>query len=231
MGLREIRGLSADVADRIVAARNVRPFHDVEDLCRRADLDARARSLLARADALRGLAGDRHRAHWEIAGVEAQRPLLDALQSAAESRVAIPPPTARERVLEDYALFGLTLGRHPLALLRDSLKARRCRGSREVRALPHGRSVRYAGLVTMRQRPATASGVTFVTLEDEHGMVNVVVWRDLAERQRRVLREAQLLEVEGCVETDGNVQHLIAQRLDDLSELLGGLDTRSRDFR
>ena len=231
MGLREIRGLSEEVAERMVAARTTRAFVDVDDLCRRADLDARARSLLARADALRGLAGHRHRAHWEIAGVEAQRPLLESIAPIAESRVVIPPPTARERVLEDYALFGLTLGSHPLALLRDSLKARRCRGSREVRALPHGRSVRYAGLVTMRQRPATASGVTFVTLEDEHGMVNVVVWHDLAERQRRVLREAQLLEVEGRVETDGNVQHLIAQELGDLSSLLGGLDTRSRDFR
>ena len=231
MGLREIRGLSGEVADRIVAARRERAFGDVEDLCRRAELDARARSLLARSDALRALAGHRHRAHWEIAGVEAQRPLFDSLTATVESRVAIPPPTAQERVLEDYALFGLTLGRHPLALLRDSLKARRCSGSREVRALPHGRCVRYAGLVTMRQRPSTASGVTFVTLEDEHGMVNVVVWRDLAERQRRVLRESQLLEVEGCVETDGNVQHLIAQKLGDLTSLLGGLDTRSRDFR
>ncbi|MEO6065781.1 MAG: error-prone DNA polymerase [Lysobacterales bacterium] len=231
MGLREIRGLSEAVAERIVDARGARAFGDVEDLCRRAELDARARSLLARADALRGLAGDRHRAHWEIAGVEAQRPLFDAIAPTAEARVAIPPPTAGERVLEDYALFGLTLGPHPLALLRASLKARRCRGSREVRAMPHGRSVRYAGLVTMRQRPATASGVTFVTLEDEHGMVNVVVWRDLATRKRRVLREAQLLEVEGRVETDGNVQHLIAHQLGDLSDLLDGLDTRSRDFR
>ncbi len=231
MGLREIRGFSEEAAERLVVARDQRAFVDVDDLCRRAQLDARARSLLARADALRSLAGHRHRAHWEIAGVEAQRPLLEAIAPTTESRVTIPPPTARERVIEDYALFGLTLGSHPLALLRDSLKARRCRGSREVRALAHGRSVRYAGLVTMRQRPATASGVTFVTLEDEHGMVNVVVWRDLAAQQRRVLREAQLLEVEGRVETDGNVQHLIAQRLGDLSSLLGGLDTRSRDFR
>ncbi|EPL10209.1 OB-fold nucleic acid binding domain-containing protein, partial [Pseudomonas sp. CF161] len=103
--------------------------------------------------------------------------------------------------------------------------------SRELLALEHGRPVSVAGLVTGRQRPGTASGVTFVTLEDEFGNVNVVVWRDLAERQRRVLVGSQLLKVDGTLETEGEVRHLIAGRLTDLSPLLDGISVRSRDFR
>ena len=111
------------------------------------------------------------------------------------------------------------------------LAARRCRRSRDFATLAHGTPVRLAGLVTMRQRPETASGVTFVSLEDEDGIVNVVVWRDLAERQRRVLLESRLLAVEGRLESADGVQHLIAARLHDFTPLLGALDVRSRDFR
>ncbi|MGA9332938.1 MAG: OB-fold nucleic acid binding domain-containing protein, partial [Rudaea sp.] len=126
---------------------------------------------------------------------------------------------------------GTTLGPHPLTLLRAALRARRCRTSRDIAGVTHGRPVRFAGLVRLRQRPQTASGVTFLTLEDEHGMINVVVWRDLAERQRRELLESQLLAVEGRIEREDGVQHLIAQRLRNLNGLLDGLDARSRDFR
>jgi error-prone DNA polymerase len=132
----------------------------------------------------------------------------------------------------DYASLGLTLGRHPLSMLRRQLAARRCRRSRELAPLAHGTPVRLAGLVTLRQRPETASGVTFVTLEDEDGLFNVVVWKHVAERQRRVLLESRLLQVEGRLESAEGVQHLIAERLQDLSPLLGALDgPGSRDFR
>src|SRR5690606_505951 len=134
-------------------------------------------------------------------------------------------------VLADYARTGLTLGPHPLRLLRAQLRARRYRASRELEAARHGQAVRFAGLVTGRQRPQTASGVTFVTLEDEHGMVNVVVWRDLGERQRRVLVESTLMGVEGRWETVDGVRHLIAKRLLDESALTAGLHAPSRDFR
>ncbi|MFL6610830.1 MAG: error-prone DNA polymerase [Pseudomonas sp.] len=231
MGLRLIKGFREDDARRIEAARRERAFSDVADLGERARLDARAMEQLADADALRGLAGDRHRARWEIAGVEKQLGLFAGLPSQEEPTVDLPTPTVGENLFADYATLGTTLGPHPLALLRSELRARRCRSSRELQAVEHGRNVSVAGLVTGRQRPGTASGVTFVTLEDEFGNLNVVVWRDLAERQRKVLVGSQLLRVDGRWESVGEVRHLIAGRLSDLSELLAGIHVRSRDFR
>src|SRR5690606_25029870 len=200
------------------------------DLCLRAGLDVRARERLADAAALRGLAGHRHRARWEVAAVEAQLPLFAGQPAPREARVPLPLPTAGEDLHADYATVGTTLGPHPLSLLRRQLRARRCRDSRELAAVENGRPVRVAGLVIGRQRPQTATGITFVTLEDEHGMVNVVVWRDLAERQRRELIGSQLLQVEGRLECESGVRHLSAGRLTDLTALLTGLDVRSRDF-
>ncbi|KFL35521.1 error-prone DNA polymerase [Arenimonas donghaensis] len=229
LGLREIAGLSRAAGEALVAARAARAFDDVADLCHRAGLDERARALLAEAGALKGLAGHRHRARWAVGGVEKQLPLFGG--SPAEDAVSLPVPSAGEDLLADYARTGLTLGPHPLALLRRQLAARRYRRSRELQALPHGSRVRAAGLVTMRQRPETASGITFVTLEDEDGMVNVVVWRDLGERQRRVLIESRLLGVEGRWESVDGVRHLIASRLHDESALARHLNAPSRDFR
>ena len=229
LGLREIRGFAQDVALRLAQAREQRPFESVLDLCARAQLDGRAQNLLAKASALFGLAGHRHNARWAIAGVEATRPLFGR-ESPAEVPALLPPPTAGEDVRADYASTGLSLGPHPLALLRGVLTDRRCRRSSEVIAMPHKTPVRAAGLVTVRQRPQTAKGTTFITLEDEDGIVNVVVWRDLAERQRRVYLESQLLADDGLLESVDGVQHLIARRLHDLTPLLGNLDARSRDF-
>jgi error-prone DNA polymerase len=230
LGLQQISGMAEAIGLRIVAARQMRPFVDIADLCTRADLDRGAQDRLAEAGALRGLAGHRHRARWTVSGVEPQLPLFGR-ESAAEERISIAPPTAAEDTRADYASTGLTLGRHPVSLIRAQLKARRCRRSSELATLAHGTPTRTAGLVTMRQRPATASGVTFVTLEDEDGMTNVVVWRDLGQRQRRVLIESSLLAVHGRIETADGVRHLIAQRLEDWSGLLDGVGTRSRDFR
>jgi len=230
MGLRLVKGFREEDARRIETARRQRVFSDVADLGERAQLDARALAQLADADALQGLAGDRHRARWEVAGVQKQLGLFAGLPSQEEPPVALPTPTVGENLFADYATLGTTLGPHPLALLRPELRARRCRSSRELQAVEHGRNVSVAGLVTGRQRPGTASGVTFVTLEDEFGNLNVVVWRDLAERQRKTLVGAQLLRVDGRWESVGEVRHLIAGRLSDLSELLAGINVRSRDF-
>ena len=231
LGLRLIDGFRQVDAERISAARVVRGFTDVTDLCVRADLDARARGLLADAGALRAVAGHRHKARWAAAGVEAQRPLFDAAGATAEEAIALPLPTTEDETRTDYAMTGLTLGRHPLQLLRSRLRARRYRRSSELRAMPHGREVAFAGIVTLRQRPQTASGVTFLTLEDEDGLVNVVVWRQVADEQRRPLLESRLLAVEGRLESQDGVQHLIAKRLTNLSTLLGPLSPASRDFR
>jgi error-prone DNA polymerase len=229
LGLREVSGLPADMAGAVVAARARSAFASVEDLCHRAHLDERARGLLADAGALKGLAGHRHRARWAITGVEAQLPLFDG--SPREQAVTLPVPSAGEDLLADYARTGLTLGPHPMKLLRRQLNARRYRPSRELLDLAHGSPARVVGLVTGRQRPQTATGVTFVTLEDEHGSINVVVWHDLGERQRRVLVESRLMGVDGRLETVDGVRHLIAKRLHDESGLMRDLVAPSRDFR
>jgi error-prone DNA polymerase len=229
MGLRLIRGFSEATAHDIVAAREERPFVDVADLSIRAKLDRRDQALLADAGALRALAGHRHRARWAIAGVEPQLPLFPGSTPESEP-VALPLPTRGEDLRADYALTGTTLGPHPLRLLRPRLRARHYLASNELPALPNGRPVRVAGLVTLRQQPQTSSGVVFVTLEDEHGLTNVVIWRRVVLRQRRVLLASRLLAVEGHLESQHGVQHLIARELEDLTPMLGELDVRSRNF-
>ncbi|MFI8692989.1 error-prone DNA polymerase [Stutzerimonas kunmingensis] len=231
LGLRMVRGFREADALRIEAARQRQPFMDIHDLCRRAELEPRAREQLADAGVLRGLAGHRHRARWAVAGIEPQLPLFDGLPAMEETHIYLPLPSVSEDLFNDYATLGTTLGPHPLTMLRNELKARRCQSSRELATIEHGRLVSVAGLVIGRQRPQTASGVIFVTLEDEFGMVNVVVWRDLAERQRRPLIQSQLLRVDGHLESASGVRHLIAGRLSDLTPLLTGLDVRSRDFQ
>jgi len=230
LGLREVRGFGEDAARRIETVRRQAAFTSIVDLCARAQLDRRAQGLLAQADALRGLAGHRHRARWAIAGVEANLPLFGR-DSPAEARVVLPPPGIDASVLADYASTGLTLGPHPVALVRRQLRAQRCRRSAELREITGTRPVRAAGLVIGRQRPQTASGLTFVTLEDEDGQINVIVRLALAERQRRAFLESRLLLVDGLLESVEGVQHLIAENLRDLSSLLAGLAAHSRDFR
>jgi error-prone DNA polymerase len=227
LGLRMIKGFRQEDAERIAAFR---PFTSVTELIQRAELDGRARELLADAGALRSLAGHRHNARWAVAGVQVQAPLFADLMPVEEA-VALPAPSVVDNVWVDYATLGTTLGPHPLALLRRELRSRRCRSSAQLKGTEDGSSVRVAGLVKGRQRPQTASGVIFVTLEDEFGMVNVVVWNELAERQRRVLVGSSLLQVEGKLEAKDGVQHLIAKRLFDLTPMLSGLDVSSRDFR
>ena len=228
LGLRQVAGLQEVVGQRIQRARAEQPFLDVRDLSLRAGLDEKSRHALAEAGALEALAGHRHAARWAVAGIERQRPLLPG--SPDEDVIELPMPTAGEDTLADYRATGLTLQAHPLALLRARLQRERLLDSRQLRALPHGRGAYSAGLVTQRQRPATAGGTIFVTLEDEHGMVNVVVWRDVALRARKALLGARLLAVRGRWEQVDGVAHLIARDLRDISHLLGDLPATSRDF-
>lgn len=225
-----INGFRHDVAETLCEARRSRSFLDVADMTRRTGLDRRHQALLADAGALKGLAGHRHRARWALSGVETALPLFDGAPETVEDRLPIPMPSAGEDLLTDYALLGTTLGKHPLALLRSQLRARRCRRSSEIAELPHGRNLRFAGLVTLRQRPETAAGVTFITLEDEDGLVNALAWQHVAERQRRVLLSSKLLAIDARLERVDGVQHLIIQNMEDYSPLLAGLQPRSRDF-
>ncbi|PPT38090.1 error-prone DNA polymerase [Xanthomonas axonopodis pv. begoniae] len=228
LGMRQVAGLSQVVAQRIVAARTQRAFADIGDLCLRAALDEKARLALAEAGALQGMVGNRNAARWAMAGVEARRPLLPG--SPEERPVAFEAPRAGEEILADYRSVGLSLRQHPMALLRPQMRQRRILGLRELQGRRHGSGVHVAGLVTQRQRPATAKGTIFVTLEDEQGMINVIVWSHLALRRRRALLESRLLAVRGRWERVDGVEHLIAGDLYDLSNLLGDMQLPSRDF-
>jgi error-prone DNA polymerase len=220
LGLRMVKGLTEDEGKRVVAHRPYTSVHDLK--MNRKDLRA-----LAAAGALQSITGHRRLAHWAAAGAGRRAP-LDA--PAAERMPALAAPREGEEIVSDYASIGLTLGRHPLSLLRGRLSDLRLIDSQKLNSLPHGRPARLAGLVTCRQRPDTASGVVFVTLEDEAGCVNVVVWRHLVESQKRELLGARLLGVAGSVERDGEVVHLVARRLYDYTPMLGPLMSGSRDF-
>jgi error-prone DNA polymerase len=230
LGLCLVKGFSDAGAKRLVMARTERVFDDVDDLARRAALNRHDMEALAAAGALASLSGHRRRALWDVSGVE-RLPALLVGSSIEDVAPALEAPSEGESIVADYSSLGLTLGRHPLALLRAKLQRQRMSTALQLRTLPHGRIARVTGLVTGRQRPGTASGVTFVTLEDETGMINVIVWRDLAERQRKELLRSNLLTVVGTLEREGDVVHLIATRLHDQTALLGNLMTRSRDFR
>ena len=233
LGLRLTKSLSQAAAERIAAARGERAFASVEDLAQRAALDRGDLEALAAAGALACLSGNRHLAFWEVAGTE--RPLALAARAAAaaplvEGRPLLAAPTEWQGIAADYAATGLTLGRHPLALLRERLRAERIASAAEIAELPHGRLVRTAGLVLLRQHPANANGVTFMTLEDETGQVNLIVWRKVGEAQRRPLVESRLLEVRGKLQRQGEILHVVAHRLIDRSALVAGLVSGSRDF-
>ena len=204
-------------------------FESVPELAERARLHSRDLDVLAGAGALESLAGNRHRAHWDAAGVEKPTPLLGQAR-IAEGVPMLKAPTEGQEVLADYRHLGFSLRCHPLALLRDRLTPAGLQTAGDVLQRPNGAAVHAAGLVIARQRPSSASGVIFVTIEDETGYLNLVVWERIAERQRQVLLGAALLGVHGEVQKEGAVVHIVARRLSDHSGLLGELPTRSRDF-
>jgi error-prone DNA polymerase len=229
LGMRLVKGLAAEAGARVCATRTAAPFTSVQDLAERAKLNAKDLGCLASAGALATLASNRHRARWEVAGVAQPTELLERVRFA-EALPILRRPTEGEDIAADYRHVGVSLGRHPLFLLRNKLDAAGIKTAREVADLAAGARVRSAGLVITRQRPSAASGVTFVTLEDETGYLNLVVWERLAQRDRRALLGAKLLGVTGVVQKESGVLHVIAEELVDHSELLGRLVTRSRDF-
>jgi error-prone DNA polymerase len=236
LGLKLVAGFNEAAATRLIQARTARRPADLEDLVRRARLDRGELKALAEADALAALAGHRRQALWATLGLDADAPLAAPLaaHTAREAQLELLPPTEGQEIVADYRHTTLTLRRHPLAVLRPRLAALRLVDAEAITRGRHQQPVRTSGIVTCRQRPGTASGVTFVTLEDEAGCINVVVWRATAERYRRALLGATLLTVYGRIERVDTgkhpVVHVIAQRLVDHSALLGGLTVRSHDF-
>jgi len=229
LGLRLIRGLSMPDAQRIVQTRDQRAFDGIDDLASRAGLSRRCMRALAAAGALSALSAHRHDAHWQALGIE-RLPGLIAGLSAHEAATALPPPTESQEILADYRCLGLTTGRHPLALLRQDLTRRGFSSSMDLQRLPDGRHVRVSGLVTHMQQPATASGVVFASLEDETGIVNLILWPKTFAAHRRCALESSLLIVEGELQRRQGVAHVLAQRLRNGSHWLAGLARDSRDF-
>jgi len=229
LGLSQIKGLSEAAGETIVNARRV-PYRSIQQLLERTGLNRRELGALAAAGALRSIAGHRHKVRWTVAGVEEPTPLFPSLDRY-EAMPMLRRPTEGQDIVADYQSIGLTLGRHPMKLIRRHLDRYHYVSAVELETLDAGRPVRIAGLVITKQRPGTASGVTFVTLEDETGCSNLVVWKKIADEQRDVLLNARLMGVHGELQKEGKVIHVIARRLVDHSELLGELSVRSRDFR
>jgi error-prone DNA polymerase len=228
LGLNRIKGISLKTATRIVEARKM-PFENTTDLAKRASLNTLEMRALAHADALRTLAGHRREALWMAASHIRQSDLMRNAP-VRETLPVIAAAPEGEEIRADYASMELTLRRHPLALLRPKLVRMKLSSARELNDYPAGRLVRTTGIVTCRQRPGTASGVVFVTLEDETGTINVVLWNQLVQKQRRELLSSRLLTVYGIWQREGEVRHVIAKRLVDHSHLLGDLRVESRDF-
>ena len=230
LGLRMAKGLSEESGSVVVERRPASGYQGIQQLVERAGLDRRELGVLASAGALEGLEGHRHRARWAVAGVEEPTPLLTSMERY-EATPLLRKPTEGQDIVADYQSLGLTLGRHPLQLLRHRLDRYRYLQAQRLPDLGNGSAVDVAGLVITKQRPGTASGVIFVTLEDETGYINLVVWAQVAEEYRAALLNSKLMGVQGELQIEGEVIHVIAKRLMDHSEMLGNLVVTSRDFR
>lgn len=229
LGFNLVSKMEQEAAWRIEEARAIKPFDSVRDLARRAQLDRRALQSLAAANALESLAGNRRQAAWESVISVPDKDLLKPT-NITEDKLLFPASTEVETIIADYRSMGMTLGRHPLVFLRDRLKHKRFLTADELNASGDGRIARACGIVTVRQRPMTAKGVVFLTLEDETGPINVIVWPDMVEKYRKQVYGAALLAVYGKWQNQSNVRHLVSQMLVDFTHLLGELDTKSRDF-
>lgn len=229
LGLRLVKGLSEAAAAQMLSARSARPLADTADLVHRSQLSRRDLELLAGANALSSLSGHRHRAAWALAGVETDYVLL-AQAPPSEAVPLLRAPSEGQNILADFRSTGVSLRRHPVALLRDRLIRRRIQSASDVLQSENGADVRFVGLVTLRQSPSTAKHTTFVTLEDETGIVQVIVWNRVAQEYRDAFLGGSLLEVRGTFQHESGVKHIIALALFDHTEWLGVLRVPSRDF-
>lgn len=237
LGLRMARGLANEQGSQIALARADEPYTSVDDVWRRASVGAASLAKLAHADAFQSLHLSRREAIWEIealadeplplfAAADQQRPLPEIVEPPVE----LASMTAGREVVEDYSTVGLTLRAHPVTFLRQELTAKRIRPCRDITAARDGDRVEVAGLVLVRQRPGSAKGVMFITIEDEHGIANLVIWPKLFDRQRKIILSASMLGVWGKVQREGEVIHLVAHRLTDLSAMLRSVGDRDQLF-
>lgn len=233
LGLRLLSGLRTDAAERIVAARRSGGFRSIDDLARRADLNQSTMELLARADALGSLGLDRRAALWESLRQkrDVDRPLFATTVEARTIPATLGTLSEFDDVLADYRSQGLTLRSHPISFLRVDLDRRECVPAARLVELADGIPIRTAGLVLLRQRPGTARGITFVTLEDETGVINLILHAFVWQKYREIARAAKVWMVDGQLQRQGKVTHVVASRLVDLTKELGKIKADSRDFR
>jgi error-prone DNA polymerase len=234
LGFQRIKGFREDTALRIISARGQSPVLNINDITRRAGLDRGDLSKLTEGGAFKNLSGHRYQTHWDAKGILPETPLLAqvAEEKSRYGKVKLPVPLETDDLRADYTSLGLTLGRHPMAMLRETGEPfSRCKTGKELEALNHGRFVQVSGIVTGRQRPSSASGVLFLTLEDETNNINVVIWTRVLERFRAAVVQGRLLKIKGVMERKDSVIHVIAGHVEDLSHYLEHFSLKSRDFR
>lgn len=229
LGLRMVSGLARTAADAVAGARADGPFTSFENFARRTGLRSGALKTLSRADAFGSLGLGRRAALWQSLPSREPVPLFDEVESE-EPAANLPPTEELQEVLDDYGSTGLSLRRHPMAFFRSFLDTLGVTPAGTLASLPTGRKLRVAGVVLLRQRPGTANGITFVTLEDETGMVNLIIRREVWERHRKVARTAGVLLAHGHLQNEADVIHVLVTRLEDLSAHLRDLRSHSRDF-
>ncbi len=238
LGLQRIKGFSKAACKRLLEARNQRAFRNAEDVARCARLDRGELARLTESGAFKTLSGHRYQTHWEVQGILPPTPLLDKVAEPAgiwnqspEDRVLLSAPTETDDLRADYVSLGLTLGRHPMAILRDRNIFMKCKTASQLQQLQHGRFVQVAGIVTGRQRPSSAAGVLFLTLEDESNNINVVIWQRILDQYRAAVVQGKLLKIKGVMERQNSVIHVIAGHVEDCSSYLAEFSLKSRDFR
>jgi error-prone DNA polymerase len=241
LGFRMVKGLANAHAAKLIAARGDQPFAAMDDVWRRAGVPSAALVQIAAADGFAGLGQSRRAALWALKGLHDEPLALFAAAAArdseapavteqAEPRMALRPMTAGREVVEDYTHMGLTLRAHPLSFLRDEFRQRNYLTCAQALQLRDGKWLETAGIVLVRQRPGSAKGVMFITIEDETGISNLVIWPDLYEKQRRIILSSGMLAVYGRIQREGEVVHLIAHRLKDLSPELASIGGRAAAF-
>ncbi len=228
-----VKGLAVAHADEMIARRGV-GYRSIEDMWRRLRMPVAALERLAEADAFQTLGLDRRRALWVIRGLSDTRlPLFDRVSVDAaeagpdsEPAVTLAAMTAGRQVVEDYRSTGLSLRRHPVSFLRPDLSARRIVRCGDLATIRDGKRLEVAGIILVRQRPGSARGVLFVTIEDETGHANLILWPSVFEAQRRLVLSASMIACRGKLQREGEVMHVIAEHLTDLSGLLRGVGER-----
>jgi error-prone DNA polymerase len=230
LGFRMVKGLSESQAARIIDCRSAGRFATFEDVAHRTGLGNAVLTKLSHADAFRSLSISRREASWHALQDRTPMPLFDSLRES-DPPVVLPSMSSLAEVADDYSSTGLSLRNHPIAFLRDTLTIRGVTPAEGLPEYPADRWVSVAGLVMMRQRPSTAKGVTFVTLEDETGTINLIVWMNVWEKYRRIASQASVLLASGPLQRQDEVIHVVVHHLEDVSQMLQQLAIKSRDFR